>query len=191
MVGPAESWLRLVSELGLNEAQERMSRYYGNLALISALLLTIAISLVVEIEDEAAWANATAVAGMVSFGAFVSCTIEAVMIVNTLSMCTSDQELKLYIKARRLSLFWPTMLFGLGLASGVLEFTLWTETRFERWVTLVSLGGCTASFVILSAKFVREGMFLSSLREGSKPFVREGMILSSLREGSKPTTGMM
>ena len=88
--GPAGAWKRLLAELDTEKTRELMSHYYGNLALMSALLIAISFTVMVEIEaNDDFWSTAAVVTGIASFGFLLGCVVEAVFIDNGVTKCAT------------------------------------------------------------------------------------------------------
>jgi len=191
LTGPAGSFQRSLKQGDHDKTRDLMSHYYHNLGLMSALLIAISFTIMVELDEEAedeAWkktdalvgdgffggrrnfrlvfdaiVTGSAVAGVTSFGFLLGCVVESIMIDNGITKCVTAEDLQKFIERHPFYLSWPMMLFITGLATAMLNFFLWIVSKFSIAVAVYTLVGGIVFFIVLVARCVEQSTFFSEL----------------------------
>ena len=169
--GPAEAWKRCLTVLKHEKTQELMSHYYGNLGLMSALLIAITFTVMLELDDTDPWQTEAAVAGVISFALLLGCVVEAVLIDNGVTKCATEQDLRSYVTEHPFYLAWPTYLFTLGLLFGLFEFFLWICSRFSTSFAIFVLVGGIVFLSVMAWRFVEQSNFFAKIEKAALPGV--------------------
>lgn len=157
----------MLNELGAEKTRELMSHYYGNLSLMSALLIAISFTIMIELEEDAPWSTSAVVTGIASFFFLLGCVVEAVFIDNSVTMCVTHAELSFYLTDHPLYLGWPTLLFILGLVMALLEFLLLVVSKFQVAIAIYTLTGGGIFILIAGSRFRQQSAWIGRARRVS------------------------
>jgi len=168
----SSAWLRLLRENGTTVAHDRMSGYYGNLAIIAALMVGAALTVLVELDysDATSWYQAGAsVTGVTSIALMLASVLDSVLICMVIKKLGTPEEFERYIVDHSAYLGWPVVIFVAGMSLAMLEMLLFiVETSGPFIVVYSTVGMCVFGFVMISRYREQSAWFGQLSREATQ-----------------------
>ena len=150
-------WALMLKQMGVVVATERMSEFYGNVAILSGLLAIFAATEFIDppYTTESTMASISALAGAVAFSLLLGSVVECILMSNTVKKMSSDAAFIAFLLGERTGVAYSTYGFIAGCVFLTVEIAAITWTTHSSFVSLWGTAAMVLVLLGLLARFLR------------------------------------